>query len=145
MLMLITMIYPVIMSNASSSDKIPVILDTDIGGRLFKGKAPEGTIYPYVVFFLVSDIPANTFTESLEDIMIQFSLFSSLPSSGEIEDMFTHLKTLYDNCSLNITGSALLYMVRQNAMLMTEEHITLSGTMDVLHYAVDFSLMTTVN
>jgi inosine-uridine nucleoside N-ribohydrolase len=34
MLMLITMIYPIIMSNASSSDKIPVILDTDIGGDI---------------------------------------------------------------------------------------------------------------
>ena len=34
MLMLITMIYPVIMGDANSSDKIPVILDTDIGGDI---------------------------------------------------------------------------------------------------------------
>ena len=117
------------------------LLYTDIGGRLFKGRAPEGTVYPYAVFFLVSDMPDKTFTEDYEDCIIQFSLFSEASSSGEIEDMFTHLKTLYDEKPMTIKGSTLVWMKRQNASLMMEEHTTPNGTVDVWHYAVDFNVL----
>jgi hypothetical protein len=116
-------------------------LHADIGGRLFKGRAPEGTEYPYVVFMLISDVPENTFSEDLDDVVIQFSLFSLVSSSAEVEDMFTHLKAIYDDCSLTISGSSLIWMKRQVAQLMAEEHTTPSGTVEAWHYAVDYSIL----
>ena len=116
------------------------LFSTDIGGRLYKGQAPAGAVYPYAVFMLISDVPDKTFTENYEDATIQFSLFSSLPSSLEVETMFTHLKALYDECDLTITGETLVWMKRQNATLMVEEHTTPSGTMEVWHYVVDYSI-----
>jgi hypothetical protein len=120
-------------------------LHTDIGGRLFKGRAPEGTEYPYIVFYLISDVPENTFTEDMENCLIQFSLFSSNSSSSEVEDMFTHLKSLYDDCSFTISGSSLIWMKRQMAQLLAEEHVTPSGTIEAWHYTVDYEVLTSLN
>jgi hypothetical protein len=120
-------------------------LETDIGGRLFKGRADEGAEFPYAVFMVVSDVPEKTFTEDFENVLIQFSLFSSASSSGEIEDMYSHLKTLFDECSLTITGSTLVWMKRANAFLMVEDHTTTAGTQQVWYYAVDYEVMTSLN
>lgn len=113
----------------------------DVQGQLFKGKAVDA-IYPYAVFMLVSDVPDWTWKADYEDVLIQFSLFSSALSSGEVENMFTHLKELYDDCSLTINGSTLKWMQRQQATLIPEEHTTPDGTVEVWHYAVDYSIMT---
>ena len=120
-------------------------LATDIGGRLYKGRAPEGAEYPYVVYMVVADVPDKTFTEDFEDVLIQFSLFSSASGSTEVEKMFTDLKALYDECSLTITGSRLIWMKRVNATLMIEDHTTPSGTIEVWHYAVDYDIKTSLD
>ena len=123
-------------------------LYSDIGGRLYKGKAPAGTEYPYIVFLSpISDVPEKTFSEEFEDILIQFSLFSSASDDGEVEDMFAHLKELYDECALTISAvshdiaATLVWMKRANAVLMVEEQTTPSGTQEIWHYAVDFNLL----
>ena len=117
---------------------------SDVQSRLFKGRAPEGAQYPYAVYSIVSDVPEKTYTEAFENVLIQFSLFSSASGSTEIEDMFTHLKALYDECTLNILGGVddFIWMKRENATLMIEDHTTPSGTVQVWHYAVDYEIMT---
>ena len=119
-------------------------LETAISGRLFKGRAPQGTDYPYIVFFVVSDIPQSTYTENFEDVIIQFSLFSSASSSSEIEDLFIYLKALYDECAMTIASSTLIWMKRENATLMVEDHtVPPPGSMiQVWHYAVDYMVKT---
>jgi len=120
-------------------------LYTDIGGRLYKGRAEEGAEYPYVVFMVISDMPQKTFSEDYESVLIQFSLFSIASGSTEIEDMFTHLKALYDECSLSITGSTLVWMKRQNASLMVEDHTNLAlpgGLQRAWHYSVEYEVLT---
>jgi len=119
-------------------------LASHISTRLYKGRAPEGATYPYIVFMVVSDAPDNTFTEYLEDVLIQFSCFSSTSGSAEAENIYTDLKTLYDDCAMTITGSTLLYMQRTNATLMVEDHTTPGGMIQVWHYAVDYSIKTKV-
>ena len=121
------------------------LLTADIGGRFYDTQAPEGAEYPYVVYMIVSDVPDKTFTEDFEDVVIQFSLFSSASGSTEVEKMFTDLKTLYDECSMTITGSTLLRMKRTIATLMVEDHTTPSGTVEVWHYAVDYEVLLETN
>jgi len=112
-----------------------------IGGRLYKGKAPAGAVYPYVVYKMVYDNTANTFAESLEDCLFQFSIFSSDNSSSQVEDLFTALKSVYDECSLTVTGSTFLHMLRQQATLFEDELPNPNGTGWVWHYAVDYNIM----
>jgi len=112
----------------------------DIQGRLFKGRAPEGTQYPYAVFMLISVVPTRTFSEHFEDSLIQFSLFSSTSSSSEVEDMFTHVKALYDEAQFDITENELIWMRYENAQLMPDAVTTPEGTFEIWHYAVDFEI-----
>ena len=115
-------------------------LASHIGTRMYKGRAPEGAAYPYIVFMMISDTPDKTFNSDYEDVLIQFSLFSSTSGSTEIENMYTDLKTLYDECAMTIAAGAntLIWMRRENATLMIEDHTTPSGTVQVFHYAVDY-------
>lgn len=119
-------------------------LSAHIANRMYKGRAPEGAEYPYIVFLTVSDVPNLTFSEDFEDVVIQFSLFSDASGSTEIEDMFTDLKTLYDECTMTITSETLVNMMRQSASLMVEDHTVKNGTIKVWHYAVDYWLMVKV-
>lgn len=121
------------------------LLDTDINGRLYKGQADDGAEFPYAVYQIVSDVPERTFTERFENVLIQFSLFSAASGSTEIEDMFSHLKALYDECSLSITGYTLNWMRMSNAVQMTDEVTTTNGTQKVWVYHVDFEVMMSLN
>ena len=117
-------------------------LSTDIGGRLYKGRAPDGAVYPYVVYFVVSDYPEYPSTTTIERVMIQFSLYSDDQSStAEIEDMLVYLRSLYDDCSLTITSNTLIYFIRGNLTTMREDHTTLAGTVGVWHYAQEYNVM----
>ena len=93
-----------------------------IGGRLYKVGAPQNPTWPYAVFFVVTDSPDDTFTDHIEDVLIQFSLFSNDPSStSEIEDMATNLKSLFDNTAFAVTGNTMIEMERQPSGGITQE------------------------
>ena len=117
------------------------LLSAHISNRLFKGRAPEGSNFPYAVYLIVSNSPEKTFTEDFERTLIQFSLFSITSGSTEIENMYTDLKTLYDECSMSVTGW-FYWMKRLNAILIVEDHTTPSGTIQVWAYHVDYEVMT---
>ena len=117
---------------------------TAVGSRFYKHRAPENAVFPYAVYGLVSDTSDPTFAEQLEDVLIQFDLYSSASSSGEVEDLYTYLKSLYDDCTFAITGETLLSCVRENAVLFVEDYTTTAGTVEVWHYAVDYRIRTKV-
>lgn len=113
-------------------------ISTDVGGRIYLDRAPDGCEFPYIVYFIVSSVPDWMFTERFENTLIQFSLFSNSESAVEITTMLKDLKALFDECSLTITGDALIWFRRQNITTMVEEITTASGTQNVKHYAVDY-------
>jgi hypothetical protein len=115
-------------------------LSTAVGGRIYLDEAPQKTGFPYVVFSIVSSVPDKTFTENFEDILIQFSLFSASKAMDEITNIYTHLNTLFDECSLTITNNILLRMTRENLTTMFEDIITPEGK-GVRHWAVDYSIL----
>lgn len=121
-------------------------LSTDAGGRIFlDGDVPEGAEFPYVVVQIVSDVPEKTFTEDYENVLVQFSLFSIAAGVTEIAQMYADLKTLYDECTLSITGSTLVWMKRQNFVTMVDDMTTPAGTAQLKHWAVDYEVMTSLN
>ena len=117
-------------------------LSSDVGGRIYLDQAPEGTEYPYIVFFIVVDTPEDVFARDGEDILIQFSLFSTSASVAEIADMYKDLKALFDNCSFSITNNTLIWMRRDSLTTLMDEHTTPSGTIGVKAWHVDYQILT---
>jgi len=120
------------------------LLDADIGGRFFKGKADAGTDYPYVIYFGVSDAPDNVFAKKGESRLLQFSLFSKTPSSSEIEDMRDHLRALYDDCSLTVTGHNITQFSWQNTIPPQKEDVDAlpDGTTEIWVCHIDYQIDT---
>ena len=134
------------------------IADTDlnnaVGGRIYLDRAPENTEFPYVVFFIVSYSPDNTFAEKLEDVVVQFSIYSLQPGPTEIIGIYYYLKTLFDDCDLNIERgelvdledwNELIWFKRQNLTTMVDDITTPTGTVAVKHWAVDYSIYVRVD
>jgi len=111
---------------------------TSIGGRLYKARAPQNPTWPYAVYYLISDVPRDTFTEKLEEVIIQFSVFSQASGSTEIEDIVTNLKSLFDNCSLTITGNTHIMMNRQGSSLTSVPADTELGTGEYWQADLDY-------
>lgn len=82
---------------------------TSIGGRLYE-RVPQAATWPYARYSIVSIVPERTFSEELERIVFQFSLFSKESSSGEIKDLCTDLIALYDKATFSPTGSKVVVM-----------------------------------
>ena len=108
---------------------------------LYKGRAPENVDYPYAVYKVVTDVPDKTFSEDYEDVTLQFSLFSSSNGTTEIENIYTQLKAVYDECELSITGATLVWMKRNYAAFQAEEHTTQSGMSRIWAYHVEYSIL----
>jgi hypothetical protein len=118
----------------------------DIGGRLYKAQSEDDAAYPYAVYMVVTGMPERTFSERYENVTVQFTLVSAASGSTEIEDMFTHLKALYDECALTISGSTLVWMRLENYTgAMKEEHATLTGSQFVWVIHADFEILTSLN
>lgn len=120
-------------------------LAAHIQNRMFKGQAPEGTDYPYVVFFVITDTPDRTFSEDFQDVVVQFSLFSTTSGTTEIENLYTDLNTLYDEKPFAITGATLVWMRRSQANFIVEDHTTPDGTQRVWAYHVDYDILTSLD
>jgi hypothetical protein len=76
----------------------------DISGRLYHNVAQQEEIFPYCVYFSVDDIDELDFTDEREDFTIQFNIFSQNNSAMEAGNLLESLKTMFDNCSLTVTG-----------------------------------------
>ncbi len=118
--------------NASTSDSFYV----SVGGRLYNTFAPQPTVYPYAVFFLVSDVPEFRFGQEIQDdIVLQFNLFSDDNDGVEINNMHQYLKTFWDDSTFTITGFNNLYFIRTNGFLLRDEERS------VWQYAVEYEVM----
>lgn len=116
-----------------------------VGNRIYLDAAPDGAQFPYVVFFIVSGNQEKTFTEHYTNTLIQFSLFSASSSATEITTMYGYLKSLFDECSLTITGSKLVWMREENLTTMVDEVTVNDASERAKHWAVDFEIYTSLN
>lgn len=90
---------------------------------LHNTQAPEDAVFPYGVFSLISDVPDWTFSEKLENCLIQFNLFSNTVDATEICVLFELLKTAFDFHDLTIANYETVSMVRENSILTRVENV----------------------
>jgi hypothetical protein len=112
----------------------------DIGGHLYHGEAeiPDGAEFPYCVLLHVVDTQVDTFKSKLDEIVIQFSIFSDKTSPVEVHDAMTDLKALFNDCSLTIAGSKLVQFSWLSDGLIRDEVTTPAGVQAVWHFHCDF-------
>lgn len=122
-------------------------LSSDVGGRIFpKNTAPIGTQYPFILYFNIPAGVEKTFSEEFNNYLFQFSLFSDSESLVEISTMYDDLIALFDDCSLTITGSTLLWMRKTGSPNMADDEVTtVNGASTVTHWAQDFEICTQKN
>lgn len=113
-----------------------------IGGRLYKGRAPQGVaVFPYSIFFVVSNAPERTFSEDYRSAIIQFSHFSSAQSSGEAEDINQYCNDLFNEQPLTVTGASTVWMrMTDSPGAQPEDNPTTEGTSQVWHCPTDYEL-----
>ena len=98
-------------------------LYANLTGGLYNTKAPQDTDYPYAVFYLISDVPHWTFDTTMENSLIQFTIYDSHSSVENICSLFEKLKTLYDWTSLTLSDNYPIYMKREFSDLSQSEDI----------------------
>ena len=111
---------------------------SSIGGRFYADIAPEGCEYPYCVFSVVSSNPDYTFTEEFEDTTIQFSIYSTDQGVTEITTVYSNLISLFDECTLSISGETFIWMTRENVTTLLDAIDTPEGTLGLRHWAIDY-------
>jgi hypothetical protein len=119
-------------------------LDALIDGKIFYGKAPASTRFPFVVFSRVAGSNDWTFTETFDNPLIQFSVFSAdSESSMEAAGIADAVRTLYDKCKLSITGETFLYMWLSNVVgPMDDDSISQDGADGGWSCHLDFDVKT---
>lgn len=85
--------------------------------------APPNTDMPYATYFIVSDIPGRTFTEKMENCIIQFNLFSDTSDDAEVEDIYRKLIACFDDCAsaMPVFGYYSIYVDRTFSRLLFDE------------------------
>lgn len=116
------------------------LLSADVAGRIYFGQADADADYPCVVWFIVNGSNLDTFKNKVDDVLVQFSLFST--SLTGIADMHAHLIAMFDDCSLTVTGSTCISFINQGKpQTMTDKIFTDQGETTVYHWAQDYALI----
>lgn len=109
----------------------------DVSGRMYHILAPQQATFPYCVYFSVSDVDDLDFTDEHEDFLIQFNIFSQNNSALEAGTLLESLKTMFDNCSLTVTGWRHLQFQRDQ---VTPNNDT-EQVPPIMGYSVDYNVL----
>lgn len=78
-----------------------------VTGGMWVTQAPNGCAYPYIVINTITNIPDDTFTENIEFIRIQFTIWDDEMdafATGGMKAIYEAFRALYDDATLTVTG-----------------------------------------
>ena len=81
---------------------------------LWDTEAPQLTAYPYGVFQLVSHHDDLTFTDTLENCMVQFKIYHKSSSSVTLDAILKLLLAAFDFATLTIDDYTFVAMHKEN-------------------------------
>lgn len=100
---------------------------------LYNTQAPENAIFPYGVMALINNAEDWTFTEEMEDCLVQIDLYSSTEDAVEVCNLFELLKMAFDFHDLSVTNYVTISLTREAANLVREEYIW--------HYSITYHII----
>jgi len=98
-------------------------LSSALSGGLHRIEAKQDASYPFAVYSMPSDVTEYTFDTEWENMLIQFSIYHDGRSDATVQDCYTKLKTVYDLCTLSISGYTQVVMAREWQNLIREEDV----------------------
>jgi len=98
-------------------------------------RASERRTYPYCVFFPVTERPLDTFTEDIENFLLQFNIYDDADreSPTNIDTIRGYLWDCFDDCSLTVSGYHHIFMQRRNTFPL--------DTGDSYQYSIEYEIM----
>jgi len=123
------------------SETTGTALSTAVGGRIYLDYAPDGASLPNIVYSIVTDSQEDTFTDSIDDMIIQFSIFHNSLSGSAVADIYDALRAVFDDAVITAAGYTPIMMVHENLETMVDEFTTASGSEIIRHWAVDYRLV----
>lgn len=83
-------------------------------GGMWNSKAPQETLFPYIVFHEINDSPEYMFgSEVMENTLYQFSVFDDSDAITTLHDIYTKLTTLFDDVTLTLDSYNTVQFVRE--------------------------------
>ena len=98
-------------------------LYADLTGGLHNTVVPQNTAYPYAAFYLISNVPHWTFDATMENSIIQFSIFNDDSDVSDIGDLYKELTDLYDWADLTLDNYHSVFLRRESSNLTKNEEI----------------------
>lgn len=121
-------------------------LYTLLNGQLFEDEAPEASPYPYGIYFIISSPKDRTFSEEYRNTLVQMSLFSDASfDSREIHNAFQYAKDLFEECSLSISGSTLVWMKMSSYEFDIGEYTTDQGIEIINECYITWEILTSLD
>jgi hypothetical protein len=85
---------------------LPSLWDTEV---------KQGTAFPYGVFQEISNTDNPTFSDTKEDYMIQFKIYSDISGScASLDLILVQLLAAFNNCTLSVSGYIFVFMKKVN-------------------------------
>ena len=98
-------------------------LYADLTGGLHNTAVPQGTAYPYAAFYLISNVPHWTFDATMENSIVQFSIFDDDSNVSDIGDLYKELTDLYDWTDLTLDNYSSVFLKRESSNLLKNEDV----------------------
>jgi len=92
--------------NTGIYNKLNVADITDLVTGVYHYKAPQGTAYPYVCYWVVTGSNEDSFTEWRDETLCQIDIWSDSASAKEVGDISKEITEEMDEAALEVGASA---------------------------------------
>ena len=108
---------------------------TDLVTGIYHVKSPQSTAYPFVTYFAVINVQEDTFTEWVNDALIQIDVWSDSNSAAESGEIVEDIAGVMDDKVLTISGyDNNSKAIRQNTRLLYEDENA------IFHYILEYTV-----
>lgn len=101
--------------------KLNVSAITNLVTGVFDFKAPQGTVKPYVCYWIVTDTSADTFKDWMDELLLQIDIFSDSNSALEVGTIAKAVAGVMDEATLTVTGYTNVFCQRGMTRLLYED------------------------
>jgi len=110
----------------------------DVSGQLYPAAASQEATFPYCTYFSAAAVTDIDFTDEREDFLLQFDIYSRNNSPFEAGNLLESLKTMFDNCSLTVTGWNHLQFQRKDPGIPMNDY---SQVPPIMRYKIEYDVL----
>jgi len=102
-------------------NKLNVSNITNLVTGVYNYKAPQGTAYPYICYWIVTDMRADTFRNWQDELLLQVDIFSDSNSASEVGTIAKAVAGELDEATITVVGYTNVFCQRGMTRLLYED------------------------